>query len=50
MAGPSGNADPRIQQYAAARGRLVLASLGAGYDGQVFSTSAETAIKVFSYE
>lgn len=50
MTEPSGNTEQRMQQYAADRGRVVLASLGAGYDGQVFSTSAATAIKVFSFE
>ena len=50
MTGPSGNTEQRMQQYAAARGRIVLASLGSGYDGQVFSTNTNTAIKVFRYE
>ncbi len=50
MTGPSGNTEQRMQQYAADRRRIVLASLGAGYDGQVFSTNTETAIKVFCYE
>lgn len=45
-----GNIEERVRQFANRRSQNVLAPLGAGYDGTVFSTDANTAIKVFGYE
>lgn len=45
-----GNHELRVSEYADLRGRTVLAPLGAGYDGSVYSTNWNTAIKVFEYE
>ena len=45
-----GNMEDRARQFAKCRGQNVLAPLGAGYDGTVFSTDVNTAIKVFAYE
>ncbi len=45
-----GNHELRASEYADHRGRAILAPLGAGYDGSVYSTDVNTAIKVFEYE
>ncbi len=45
-----GNMEQRARQFANGRGQNVTAPLGAGYDGTVFSTDVDTAIKVFEYE
>lgn len=44
-----GNAEPRARQFALHREREIITQLGAGYDGFVFSTDRNSAIKVFRH-
>jgi hypothetical protein len=50
MFDPSLSIEERVRRYAAANGRQLEQSLGFGKDGVVFSTNANTAIKVFARE
>lgn len=45
-----GNIEERLRRFAFQRQQNVLAPLGAGYDGKVFSTDTNTAVKIFEYE
>ena len=40
----------RANQYAAEQGRILIGQLGYGYDGSVFATERQSAIKVLRFE
>ena len=40
----------RANQYAAEQGRILIGQLGYGYDGSVFATEQQSAIKVLRFE